>query len=281
MPDRAQFTTMAPRRVAAKPTFGMRQLQRLALWGAAAVVTLFIAVMAGRSEVGAQRIAGLLPSQRAAAPRSAHPNQAAPNPLDRESATQELVQTVRGLAEDRDRLMTRLSALERNLDDVTGSVRRQIEAAKTPPWPNSQALVPATPAALAALVAPVVPAPAALASPPTPQPPQPSPAGASGADAAPSAGPPAAYAIDLGSAASVAELHARWEAFRSARPKLFEGLRPLVSRKETIRSKRIEWRLVVGPLANLEAATRLCAALAIFRLFCQPAPFEGQHLAQR
>jgi len=273
MLGRAQFMNPTPRRAAAKPAFTMGKLQRLALWGSAAAGALFIAVIAGRSDVGSQRAAGLFPSSHPQS-RPAHPNQAAAGPLEGESAAPELMQTVRGLAEDRDRLMTRLAAVEQHLDDVTGSVTRQIEAAKTPPWPN-ESPAPATPAAMVSVVAPVVPAPAGWTS-PLPA----SPLGAA-ADATPGKASPAEYGVDLGGAHTVLALHARWEAFRSARPKLFEGLKPLVNRKESGRSKHAEWRLVVGPLPDMEAAMRLCASLAVFQLVCQPTTFQGQRLAER
>jgi hypothetical protein len=273
MLTRAQFMSVTPRRVAAKPAFTMRRLERLALWGCAAAAAMFIAAIAGRSDVGAQRVAGLFPAHSASS-RAAHSDQASATPLDTEVATRELVQTVRGLTEDRDRLMTRLATVERSLDDVTGSVTRQIEAAKTPPWP-SEAHAPATPAAIASVLSPVVPPPAGLA---LPSPALPS---EEAADATPAPAPPAVYGIDLGSAHSVEVLHARWTAFRSTRPKLFEGLKPLVSRKEIGRSKRTEWRLLVGPLPDAEAASRLCASLAAFWPFCQPTTFAGERLAER
>ncbi len=161
MLGRAQVMSTIPRRVAAKPAFTMRNLRRLALWGSAAAAAMFVAVIAGRSDVGAQRIAGLFPPHSASS-RVAHPNQAATAPLDTEAATRELAQAVRGLGEDRDRLMARLAAIEHHLDDVTGSVIRQTEAAKTPPWPNNAPTAPATQAAIASVVSPVVPPPAGL-----------------------------------------------------------------------------------------------------------------------
>ena len=101
MLTRAQFMSVTPRRVAAKPAFTMRRLERLALWGCAAAAAMFIAAIAGRSDVGAQRVAGLFPAHSASS-RAALSNQAGAGPLDTEAATRELVQTVRGLTEDLD-----------------------------------------------------------------------------------------------------------------------------------------------------------------------------------
>jgi hypothetical protein len=38
-------------------------------------------------------------------------------------------------------------------------------------------------------------------------------------------------------------------------------------------------RLVVGPVADAEAAARLCMTLSAARRYCQPVAFEGQRLA--
>ncbi|HXX04684.1 MAG TPA: hypothetical protein VEJ37_10150 [Xanthobacteraceae bacterium] len=274
MVDRAQFVAGRPRKVAAQPAFALRKLERLALWGSAAAAAMFVAVIAGRSDVGSQRIIGLIPSAHPPASRAAHPNEAAAPPFDAEAATRQLVQAVHSLSEDRDRLIARLAALEHNLDDLTGSVTRQIEAAR-PPWPNNAPAAAATPATIASIVTPAVPPPAGMVSPAPPAP------LATTADATPVAAPPAEYGVDLGGAHSVEVLHARWGAFRSARPKLFEGLKPLVSRKDTARSKRGEWRLLVGPFPDIDAAAQLCASLAVVWPFCAPATFEGQRLAEK
>jgi len=268
MLDRAQSTNVGSRKSAASPPFTMRKLRQLALWGTAAAGAMFIAVIAGRSDVGLQRIGALFPESHSTSSRAARLKEAPAAAFDSEAAARELAQAVHSLAEDRDRLITRIAALEHNLDDVTGSVARQIEAVKAPPWPGD-----AQPATIASTATPVVPAPAGS---PSPLPPF-----VAAADAMPDALPATAYGIDLGGAHTVQALHARWEAYRAARPKLFEGLKPLVSRKEIGRTKRVQWRLLVGPLPTIEAATRLCASLAVFELFCQPTTFEGQHLAER
>ena len=91
--------------------------------------------------------------------------------------------------------------------------------------------------------------------------------------------PPTEYGVDIGSALSIQALRARWLGMRSAHPQLFDGLTPTVMLREIPRSKRIELRLVVGPLANAEAAAQLCASLAPYRLSCQPTIFDRRHLA--
>jgi SPOR domain len=293
MLDRAQFVGARPRGAAAQPTFTMRKLERLALWASAAAAALFVAVIAGRSDVGSQRIAWFFSSAHPPSSRAAHPIEGAAAPPDSEAVTQQLVHAVRGLTEDRDRLMARLAAIEHHLDDVTGSVARQIEAARTPPWPDKAPPAPATRAVIASIVTPALPPPVGsaplpgLAPPPelapaaAPAAPAPPPQAVANAEATSAAAPPAEYGVDLGGARSVEVLHARWAAFRSARPKLFEGLKPLVSRKDSARSKRPEWRLLVGPFPDIDAAAGLCASLAVVWPICTPATFQGEHLAEK
>ena len=77
----------------------------------------------------------------------------------------------------------------------------------------------------------------------------------------------------------MARLRARWAAFKSAHGALAEGLRPVVSIREIGQNKPVEMRLVVGPIADVHAATTMCAALAGSPFMCHPAVFDGQRLA--
>jgi len=285
MAGQAQAVKAAPRRAAPKKTFTMQRLWRMALWGATAASALLVAVLTTRSEVGSQRVAIVLSSLRVTS--LVRPGQAttqiAARPFDAQAETRRLSGAVRGLAADSDQVKSRLAAVEHNMDDITGSISRQVEAAKAgtaapSPWPAAAAPVPATPAVIASVVAPVVPPPTGLAaplplSPPTPAAAQPP------ADATAPGAQPTEYGVDIGSALSIQALRARWLGMRSAHPQLFEGLAPTATVREIPRSNRVELRLVVGPLADPEAAARLCASLAPFRLFCQPTIFDRRHLA--
>jgi hypothetical protein len=260
MLGREHHLNVTSQSVAAKPPLTMQRLWRQALWGSAAAAALLVAILSGRSDVGGQRAASIFPFLKFT-PVLSQSSQATPHAFDAESATRQLAQAVHGLTDDRDRLMTRLAAVEHDMEDMTGSIKEQIETAKTAnahvsPWPDSAPPVPMTPADIAAMVTPVV-APAA--------------------DAAAS-GPPA-YGADIGSGLSVKALRTRWAGLRAAHPQLFEGLQPVVSLRENQRSNRIELRLVVGPFSNAEAAAQLCALLGTFHLFCQPTMFDGRHLA--
>ena len=259
---------------AAKKPFTMRNLRRMTLWGAAAAGTLFLAVLTSRSEVGVQRLAAAFSS-----PRNTR-TQLAARPLDAQAETRRLAAAVHDLTTENSQLKSRLAVVEQNMDDITGSVTRQIEAVKAKtaaPWPADATPGPLTPAVIASIVSPAAaPPPAGLAAPfpsrPVSAPPPP-------ADAASSGVAPTEYGVDIGSALSIQMLRARWLGVRSAHSQLFEGLTPTVMLREIPQSKRVELRLVVGPLANDEAAVRLCAALAPYRLYCQPTVFDRQHVA--
>lgn len=297
-----------PTRVAPQRAFTMQRLWRMVVWGATAASALLIAVLTTRSEVGMQRVATLF----AAPPggpllRSGRgTGQVATRAFDARVETRRLADVVRGLATDDDHINSRLAALEHNLDDLTGSITRQIEAAKTaPPWPADTPVEATPPAALAAIVTPVMPPTSGLASPqpPSPLPPLVTEQGAEPGDAAASAADdvataagggwasvaggdtataqPTVYGIDIGSAGSIQALRARWLGIHTAHPNLFKGLEPTVTLRDIPHSNRVELHLVVGPLASAEAAGELCAALAVLRLPCQPTPFDRQHVALR
>ena len=279
MLGRAHNVNATAKRVAAKTTFTMQHLWRQALWGSAAAVALLVAILTGFSDTGSQRAAAILSSLRSGQTGS----QAASHPFDAEAAARQLAQSVRGLAEDRDRMMTRISAVERNVDDMTGSITRQIEAAKTAaqapaaPWPSETPSAAAVQTNVESVAAPVVPPLAGLESPLTPG--SVAPAGEQSApDPAASVAPPA-YGADIGSAPTMKALRARWAGIHAAHAQILEGLQPVVTVKDNSRSNRLELRLVVGPFANAERAAELCASLAAFRLSCQPTMFDDRHLA--
>jgi hypothetical protein len=102
------------------------------------------------------------------------------------------------------------------------------------------------------------------------------------ADANPAPAVPAkGFAIDLASATNVNALRARWGTIRTAHATLVDGLQPLVSVRESARPGFTEFHLVAGPVADADAAARLCAALSTARVACQPSVFDGQRLDLR
>jgi hypothetical protein len=261
----------ASKPAAARKNFTMRHLWRMTLWGGTAASALLIAVLTSRSEVGSERIATAFPALRG------HERvQLATRSFDAQAETRRLAAAVHDLTAENDQLRSRLAAVEQNMNDITGSVSRQIAAVKaeaTNPWPADAKPEPLSAADVTSVIAPTAGFGAPLPSPPQTSPAQlaPLPAAATAARSE--------FAVDIGSALSIQALRARWLGIRSAHPQLFEGLTPTVVLREIAKSKRVELRLVVGPLVNAEAAARLCTALAPFRLSCQPASFGTEHIA--
>jgi hypothetical protein len=336
----------------------MRPLLRIGAWGVCAVAALGAAVFAARTEAGGQRVAVALAALKAAPGElTMRPaNVLATRPTMPENDAVRLAETVRTLAADRDRLTTRVAALEHFLSEMTGSVARDTDSLRAPSAaaPASPALRPddkadpSPPAPIAAPSAqtsapsaqtsapsaqasaqtsPQTPAPSTMPNvnelPPlspeqptigmpvnvplprpgplaqiqsyvssyanTTRPPEPATRLAeapAGSDATASANPapeaaPKELAIDLAAATNVNALRARWGTIKGAHPALLEGLRPLVSVRESSRPGFTEFHLVVGPIADAAAADRLCAALVAARAACRPSVFDGQRLDLR
>jgi hypothetical protein len=269
---RAPLRRFVPQRV--DPMSG---LWRLLLWGGIATSALLIAVLAGRGDTGSERAAAAVSSLGGGASLVRPDGPAAPQKFDAAAEARRLAEAVHGLQAENEQLKTRLAAVEHSMDDITGSITKEIEAVKAAAaertWPTDDPPVPATPAVIASVVQPEVPPPSGVA---TPLPPNPLTPPARSADGG---APPVQYAIDIGSALNIQALRARWMGIHSAHPDLFDGLQAVATLKELPRSNKDELRLVVGPLPDADAAARLCATLASYRVFCQPAIYDKQHLA--
>jgi hypothetical protein len=100
--------------------------------------------------------------------------------------------------------------------------------------------------------------------------------------AAAPAGPlPAAagLGVDIGGAANYEGLRTLWRSTRNSDPALLEELYPVVTVRENGKTHGVDLRLVIGPIADAEAASRLCTSLAEAHHYCQPVAFEGQRLS--
>jgi hypothetical protein len=262
------------------------QLARLSIWIGLATVAVLTAVLAARTETGLRRIANLLSPEASEPVRSAKiaGPQIASRQVDQE-VERRLNEAVRALAADRDRLASRVAALERNLDDVTGSISHSgapnAASAAQRPLPQSQA----APTPVPPLTPPPAPqaAPQGAAPPATVQaPPNRGTAGhlATGAPtAADSVTTKTDFGIDVGGNTSVESLRTLWVTLKASQPALFEGLRPVVAIREGQKPGTIELRLIAGPIANAGMAARMCAALSAMNQTCQPTVFDGQKLA--
>ena len=254
-----------------------RRAWRLGAWSAITVLSVAAALISAYTETGAHRLAfGDGPVMPSAAPPSAPDLEA-----------RRLADAVRALSADRDRLAARISALERNLDDVTGSIpnwtgpERERGAA---PNPSASPLPPTlAPPPVATMPPPVVVAPAPPVRTPAPAPvvsrPPSSPPIAADPAATGSTATRTEFGVDLGTAATVEGLRNLWTAIKGTQAPLLEGLRPVVAVRDGAKPGALELRLVAGPLANAGVAAKLCAALADAGLTCAPAVFDGQRLA--
>jgi hypothetical protein len=239
--------------------FGWRDLLRISLWAVSAASAMVVAVYAGSSETGRDRLhqvfaevhETLIPSGVKAV-----------RPLDAREG-RNLADTVRILVADRERLVTRIATLEQNLDSVTGSIAKVEKSIQAPtPAPQTSPPIIQAPEETTSSVSP----PASVTAPPS----------------APSPNPiKTEFGVDLGSATSVEALRTAWTAALRRHAKLLEGLRPVVQTRERPRPASTEFRLVAGPIANAASAARICATLTAAGAVCAPAVFDGQRLAVR
>jgi hypothetical protein len=248
----------------------MGGLVRLGSWGAAAAGALLLAILAIQSDTGARRVAGVLNTDTT-------PAQLAARRQEVEENTKRLIESVRTLSSDRDRLLARVTVLERNLEDVTGSVGRignaQAAAAKTSPLPSAQ--LPQGPSVITSISAP----PTVTAFPSTRIA-----TGHSAARGAPPAPESTAsvtdFGVDIGGGPTIESLRDLWASAKGTHGTLFDGLRPVISVRDG-KPGGAELRLVAGPLSNASAAAKICASLAASGWTCRPAVFDGQRLAIR
>ncbi len=87
------------------------------------------------------------------------------------------------------------------------------------------------------------------------------------------------FGLDVGGSTTFDGLRALWNSVRNNTADLFDDLHPMVAVREN-KSRGVDLRLVVGPIASSEAATQMCATLLAARRFCQMTIFEGQPLPQ-
>jgi hypothetical protein len=229
-----------------------RAASRVFGWGGAATLALAAVAYIGQTDAGSKRLQLAL----AMVSEPARVVAQIPPPSS-EAETQRLAAQVRDLAADRERLTARIAMLERNLDDMTGSIKKQSEqlaaarAAATPPP------VPSAPASTPVVVA------ASPASEPAAEP------------------PPAKleYGVDLGAATSLEALRIHWVAVKANYGPLLVGLHPLAT-QHTKTPTGVTYRLVAGPLPDIAAATQLCARFPVTRTGCRAAKFTGVQLAE-
>jgi len=257
-------------------------LWRVVRWALTAFLAMGAVVLVGTTDLGLRRITLALQTIQGVTPQPPRDN----------SETQRLSESLRRIADDRERLLTRLESLEHKLDDLTGSITAS--APPTRPIETNPAAVaePAVAPKAAVVTAPTA-GPANPAGPATVAPSgapsqssttataQDNPPADAPAPTAPTAAAKTDFGIDLGSAPTVEGLRALWATAKSKHGALLEGLRPIITVREPTKPGNVELRLVAGPLPSATLAARLCVAITATGTVCQPAVFDGQRLALR
>jgi hypothetical protein len=270
---------------------------RLTTWATAAAVALTVAALASLSPAGSQRIGTAVASLTGDENR---PVQLASRRTDMENDRRSLNEALRLLASDRDRLMARVNSIERNLDDITGSIKSQLGERPTPDTGSLQegangheslpAIAGDRPAKPADLPDWLANAPEPWPSPSSamefaPAPPSTEPApsvrvSALPADAqgtAPTVVSRTEFGVDLGSGSDLNEVRNLWNVAKARHGRIFGNLRPIVVRRHD-RAGNPEYRLVIGPLSNASAAAKLCATLGAADIMCSTRPYQGERL---
>jgi hypothetical protein len=258
--------------------FDLRALGRVTAWGGAAAAALAVAAFASQTETGSQRLAKFVSAEP--------PVQAAavqiPPQRDQEQEVARLQNQVRTLAADRDRLAERVAGLEHTIEDVTGAIKRQTSQATTP---APQAATPAPAISAPATVDAKAEGPATDAATPSaaeqhdalphdavPMPP----ARVAALPPEPARAPKQEIGVALATSSNLEVLHLQWAALKANFGPALGGLRPTVAREQ--RGPSAVYRLVVGPLPNMAAATKLCAHLTAARAVCHTGKFSGDPL---
>jgi len=269
--------------VAGTRRFDLRTLWRLAGWGGAAALALAAAVFASQTENGSQRLAAV-----ASADLPARPVATVKIPPHREQEWEiaRLEAQLRTLTSDRDRLAERVASLEHNIEDITGSIKRQSAQMITPAPPPAATLVISPPATTEAKqIEKPAPAQAEAAAPPAAAPEQSAEPPHEAVPLPPvrvAALPPEAtaskpeFGVALASSSNLDVLHLQWGALKANYGPLLSGLRPIAAREQ--RGTTTYYRLVLGPLPNAAAAAKLCARLTAARAVCHAGKFTGDPL---
>jgi hypothetical protein len=266
--------------LSAREDIDLQGLMRLAAWGAAAAAALMLAVFATRSELGTRRMAAVFGTDPQSARLQSVPSPVAARTAELEFETRQMAAALRSLSADRDRLLARVTILERSVDDVvTGSIPR---AAAKPDTPAADAA--AAPAARPVVVGPSLIA--TMSSPLTIPSPSPEALARIGLPSLPSIDEEniatrTEFGVDIGNGPNLAALRNAWSVIRRNHGDLFEGLYPIIAIRDGTRPGAVDLRLIIGPLNNAAAAARLCGKVANAGLSCQPAIFDGQRLALR
>src|SRR3984893_2789152 len=119
--------------LAEEDEFDRRSLWRLGSWGVGSVAAVIVALLANHSSVGWRR------EQTASADLARQAQQIQWVAKESQNETRRLASAIDTLNSDRDRLYTRVTVLEQELDSVTGAIARQSAVASVQATPASPA----------------------------------------------------------------------------------------------------------------------------------------------
>jgi hypothetical protein len=284
---------------------------RLGLWGVAAVGALTLGILSGQLPVNAQR------TQHAANDFAGRAKLVETSVHENQLEARRLSAAIETLNADRDRLFSRLSALEQGLDVITGSIRKADDKPAPSPWPDGVAAPIINPAPFTIAAPPSAP-PVTVATAPAPGEPERASAPQTirtepisvenpAPEPVPAAPPPviqampipdphspredadkavdetpvavADFGVDLGAANSISGLRALWRGLARSHKTPLEGLRPLLSVHERRNGLGLQLRLIAGPIKDAAAAARICAMLSEAARDCKTTAFDGQRLS--
>jgi hypothetical protein len=250
-------------------------------WGVATAVALSALAITSQTQTATDRLRSIFAVSEPMAVA-----QMPPRIAQLELETQMLIEQVRALSSDRDRLAGRVALLESSVDDMTGTIKRQaaataaaLAARTAPPAPQSQlTLVQPTASAIAPVAGADVKADSAITA-SVPLPPERASAAQASAEPLTPSTSPNQFALELGSAPSLEGVQQRWITVKASFGPLLSNLHPLAAAER--RQGKAGYRLVVGPLPNSPAATALCAHFNAAHTPCRAVKFEGEQIAQR
>jgi hypothetical protein len=265
---------------------------RLVGWAGAATLALGALTLTLQSETASQRLQTAFASNPAPQAMAKADTVPAPTTTDNSGDIKRLETLVYALSADRERQAARIASLEHSLDGMTGSIKQQVaDAAKaiTPPptRPVTATAVPAvTPLAMPAVSAPATAPPgwatgeakaeaSSQAAAPTPE----KLAALPIQELAKEAPRKPEIGVDLGGAANLDILNARWTAVKANFGPLLSGLYPRAAKAH--RAGASDYRLIAGPLPTNAAAVQLCARFVAVRVTCRAVRFDGERMVQR
>ncbi len=289
--------------------FDGRGLWRAVFWGSAAVLAVVVVAGTALSDVGTQRfkvaLASALDHFRSTPPAASEPPpvmvlraaeiERQTQELGRQTQefrrqnqelntqAQQLREAVKQLSADRDQLKTRISLLEQNLEDITGTIKRQ--AQQPAPTPNEPALtatqVPSTISAPPTTTASIGEPRASASTPAAEQAAVPAPPKRTAALPTPQPPEKREFGVDLGGATSLENLRTAWATIKANAGPDLTGMRPTYAQRQRANGT-IEYRLVVvGSFQDTTEAAALCNRLTTVKLNCRPGQYRVSQLAER